>query len=123
MRKFLGIALLIGITSCSARVERAERPDNLIQKKEMVEIITELVKLEAHLQASYPSVAEYNKVMLNSGNKLFEKFGISHDQFEASIDYYGSRQDKMKEIYNEALDKLNSELGELEALQESDSLQ
>ncbi len=122
MIKFIFIAFFFLLSACSSGLERVAEPDDLIPKEQMVAIITELVKLESYLQSSYPSVAEYNKVMINSGNKIFEKFGITHAQFEGSIDYYASHQKMMKEIYNEALDNLNSELGELEALKERDSI-
>ena len=122
MIKFFIIAFVLVLASCSSELERVSEPDDLIPKEQMVGVITELVKLESYLQSSYPSVAQYNKVMINSGNKIFKKFGITHEQFEGSIDYYGSHQHLMKSIYNEALDNLNSELGELEALQDEDSL-
>ena len=122
MIKFLLISFVIVLTACSSELERVAEPDDLIPKEKMVQVITELVKLESYLQSSYPSVAEYNKVMIKSGNRIFEKFGVNHAQFERSIDYYGTHQKMMKEIYDEALDNLNSELGELEALKEKDSI-
>lgn len=122
MIKFLLISLVILLSACSSELKRVAEPDDLIPKEKMVQIITEMVKLESYLQASYPSVAEYNKVMINSGNKILKKFGVDHAQFERSIDYYGTHQKMMKEIYDEALDKLNSELGELEALKEKESV-
>ena len=115
MKKLIPIALVFVLASCFGRIEHAKKPDNLIPRDKMVQVITELVKLESYIQSSYPSVAEYNKVMINSSDKLFRRLGITDEQFEASMNYYGSHQKMMKEIYNDALDELNSELGELEA--------
>mgnify|MGYP003651776042 CR=1 FL=1 len=115
MIRYLFIACVILISSCSTGVMEIEEPKNLMSKDEMIQVMTELVKLESHIQAIYPSVSEYNKTMMNSSDKLFKRLKVNSKDFEASIDYYGSHQEQMKEIYNEVLDELNSELGELQA--------
>lgn len=115
MIRYSFIALILFVTSCSTGLMEIEEPDNLISKPKMVKVMKELVKLEAHIQGTYPSVSEYNKSMLNSSDTLFKRLNVKSDDFEASIDYYGSHQDQMREIYNEVLDELNSELGELQS--------
>lgn len=109
------ISIILIVSSCSSSLMEIEAPDNLLPKEKMVEVMKELVKLESHIQSNYPSVSEYNKMMINSGNALFEKLGVKEEDFEASMDYYGTHQKEMKEIYNEVLDELNSELGELQS--------
>jgi hypothetical protein len=107
------IALVFFFASCSDGIKRKPEPDNLIPRDHMVEAMGELIKLESYIQGKYPSVAQYNKVMINSGDSLLGTFNITKDQFEASLEYYGSRQDVMKGIYDEILDGLNKEQGQL----------
>ena len=79
----------------------------------MVSTMSELIKLESYIQGKYPSVAQYHHVMINSGDSLLKTFKLTKDQFEASLEYYGSHQDVMKGIYDEILDGFNKELGQL----------
>jgi len=115
MIRIIHITLILLITSCSTGVMEIKEPDNLLSKKKMIQVMLELVKLEAHIQGAYPAVSEYNKVMLNSSDTLFKRLKVRSNDFDASMDYYGSHQELMKEIYEEVLDELNSELGELQA--------
>ena len=115
MMRFVVISIVLAFSSCSSDFEDTRVPDNLIEKKKMVEVMKEIVKLESHIQSTYPSVSEYNKTMLNSSDFLFKKLGVKEEDFQTSMDYYGMHQKQMKEIYNEVLDQLNSELGELQS--------
>lgn len=109
------ISILLLFTSCTSGLMETKAPDNLVPKEKMIKVMKELVKLESHIQSTYPSVAEYNKTMVNSSQFLFEKMNITEENFQESMDYYGTHQREMKEIYNEVLDELNSELGELQS--------
>ena len=80
----------------------------------MVRVLKEMMKLEAHIQANYGQVSTYYKVMQRSGDSLLTTFKLDRKSFEASMDYYGSRQDEMQAIYSESLEQMNAELGELE---------
>ena len=53
--------------------------------------------------------------MINSGDSLLHSYGLTKPVFEKSMEYYGSRQLEMEDIYSEVLDELNKELGEIEA--------
>lgn len=115
MRKILFIAFVLIVSSCSDGIKRVEEPKNLIPREKMVDIMQELVKLESHIESTYISVARYHKVMVNSGDSLLLSFDVTIEEFDQSMEYYASRQDEMESIYSEALDKLNKELGELQA--------
>ena len=114
MKRLFFIALIFIISACSEGIKRVEEPENLIPRDKMVNIMQELVKLESHIEATYISVAKYHKVMVNSGDSLLLSFDVTLEEFDQSMEYYGSRQDEMESIYSEALDKLNKELGELQ---------
>lgn len=109
------ILALLFFSSCTSGLMDTKAPDNLIPKDKMIKVMKELVKLESHIQSIYPSVAEYNKTMINSSQFLFKKLNVTEEDFQVSMDYYGTHQREMKEIYNQVLDELNSELGELQS--------
>jgi len=115
------IALVFVFISCSDGIERKPKPDNLIPRKQMINTMGELIKLESYIQGKYPSVAQYNKIMINSGDSLLKMLNVTKDQFEVSLEYYGSRQELMKGIYDEILDGFNKELGQLN-IDKKDSL-
>ena len=79
----------------------------------MAKVMNELIKLESYIQSEYNSVAQYNMVMINSGDSLMRSYNITKEQFEESLEYYGTHQDLLKGIYDKILDDYNRELGEL----------
>ena len=115
MIRIAAISLLILIASCSRSIERVPAPKGLVPKDKMVRVVKDMMILESHIQANYGQVSMYYKVMEKSGDSLLETFGLDRETYEASIDYYGSRQDEMQAIYSESLEKMNEELGKLEA--------
>ena len=80
----------------------------------MVDVLTELMKLEGHANAQYSQATRYNKLMTASADSLFKAKGISAKQFEASYDYYAHEQKQLRAMYDEVLDNLNHELTEIE---------
>ena len=113
MIRVLFIALLV-LTSCSDGIPRVDEPENLIPREKMVPLLTDLVKLEAYVTDSFGNITQYHKVMINSGDSLLKSKGFSKEQFEKSLEYYGSRQEEMLSIYADVLERLNKDLGELE---------
>lgn len=116
LRGFIVILLLF--TSCTEGIPRVEEPENLIPQDKMILVLTDMSKLEGHIQIEYTSVDQYHKVMVNSGDSLLKSYGLDQATYEASMNYYGSRQQEMMDIYTEVLENLNQELGELETQEE-----
>lgn len=108
------ILFLLFLTSCTEGIPRVEEPENLIPKDKMILVLTDMSKLEGHIQIEYTSVDKYHKMMVSSGDSLLKSYGLNQEVYEASIDYYGSRQQEMMDVYTEVLENLNRELGELE---------
>ena len=115
MKHFFLIAVVLVFASCVEGIKRFEEPKNLVERGKMVEVLTDLVKLESHVKSKYVGVNQFHKIMVNSGDSLFKVHGITQKQFDESMSYYGSRQDEMQEMYSEALENLNKELGELQS--------
>ena len=118
MRFIYVIFLIFIFSSCGNDngeiVERLPEPDNLIPRKEMTHVLLEMSKLEGYIQSKYGSVDKFHIVMLKSGDSLLKTLGVTPEQYQESLLYYGSRQTLMQEINDDVLDELTRELGELE---------
>lgn len=107
---YIGIFFL---TACHSTVKRHPEPENLLSKEKMVSLMTDLMKVEGHIQMRDISVSKYYKTAIQSGKAIFKKHNVSEKQFEESLKYYGTRQPEMENIYDEILNNLNDELAEI----------
>ena len=115
MKTLILIVLGTILISCSDGLSRLPEPNKLISKEQMVVVMKDMIKLESHIQLRYKNVAEYHKTMINSGDSLLQAHNVTRKMFDESIDYYGSRQEEMQDIYGEILDDLTKELAELQS--------
>ncbi|MCH2224857.1 MAG: DUF4296 domain-containing protein [Crocinitomicaceae bacterium] len=115
MTRTLFILILLFCFSCTRTIERPPAPKKLLSKEKMVEVMTEMVKLESYVKETYKQVPVYHKLMIHSGDSLLHDFDLNREVYENSINYYSSRQDEMKAIYDEVLEELNKELGKLQS--------
>lgn len=109
---------LLFVASCDRQLKRFPKPDRLIEQDKMVLILHDLMVLEGHIQSQYPEVTQFQRSMKKSGEQLLKKYKISPEEFDASMDYYGSRQDEMTQIYEQILEKFTVEMNELETKQQ-----
>lgn len=70
--------------------------------------------LESGIQDAYPGVNRFHKTMIKSVDSLFKAEGISSEQYEQSMDYYSARQNEMAKMYDEAIQEMSRELGNIE---------
>lgn len=107
--------LFISVFSCSGPQDlKEEMPNDLIEKKEMVEIMTDLAIIEGHVQSKYKTVIAYHKIMTQSGRAYLKSKGVSEDRYERSFDYYLSVSSEMKSITSQVVERLNRKKLELE---------
>jgi hypothetical protein len=105
--------LLLALFSCSEELKRVREPKNLIPKDTMIMALKDLTILESHIKLKYPQVQQFYKTMDKSGAVIFNKYHLDSTRFNASMDYYSSRQAEMQDIYSQILDSVNRELTEL----------
>lgn len=91
-----------------------DKPKNLIDEKKMVVILTELMKLEGHVESKYVQLPRYYKVIDKSGDSIIRANGCTPEQFSKSYDYYSFEQDDLKKIYSKVMERLNREMTEIE---------
>ncbi len=112
MNKLIVILPLFLLFACTDGLERLPAQEEVLSKEKMIAVTKDMVKLESYVQSNYKNVAEYHKVMITSGDSILKKHGSTKKQYAHSMDYYGSRQSEMQEIYSSILDDLNKELAE-----------
>lgn len=94
-------AILLLASGCGD--DAIKKPDNLIEKEKMVDIIYDLSIVEA-IRSQRPSVFEKNNV--NPNTYIYKKYGIDSLQFAKSNEYYASDIKGYKKIYEEVSKRL-----------------
>jgi hypothetical protein len=107
------LVLLLVFSACRDEVAGSSQPDDLIPTDTMVMVLKDLTLIESHIQMKYIQVTTYKETMKRSGKIIMDKYHISKDRFEASMDYYGTRQLEMQGIYARVLDSLNLMSGKI----------
>lgn len=116
MIRFLAItvALLLVLSACVDRIPRKPEPDHLVEREKLVDILTDLTLLETAYQLKYVQVNKYAEQLKTGGDSIIKAHGVSYTDFDQSMDYYGSDQVLMTEIYDEVKAKLEARRKELE---------
>jgi len=114
MKRFLVIALIGILASCSSDLKLPDAPDDLIPEEQMVDLLYDMTILESGIQVRYQSVNRYYKVMQQSGKVYLKSKGISVERYERSYDYYVSRPEQMQEMYTRVMDSITVELNTLQ---------
>jgi len=104
------------LTSCSSNeIGYVSEPEHLIDQTKLTNVLVEMVKLEAHIESEYKTVTQYSELMKKSGDSLLNAHGITHEEYEANMEYYGAQQELMQKINSDVLDELTKELGSLQS--------
>jgi hypothetical protein len=101
------------LTACGAEVKRASLPIDIIPRDTMVMVLKDMNLVESHIQMTYGQVGRYHKIMKKSANEIFRKYHIDSNRYITSFEYYGSHQELMTKMYQEALDSIDVELARI----------
>jgi hypothetical protein len=110
---FFILVSVILLAACRDEVTGAKQPDDLIPRDTMIMVMKDLTLIESHIQMKYLQVTTYKETMKRSGQVIMDKYKISRKRFESSMDYYGTRQLEMQEMYACVLDSLNLMSGKI----------
>ena len=103
MQRFLKhILLFLLITSCS-KIEKPKKPDNLISKDKMVDIIVDINLINA-AKGINKRVLEENQI--NPEAYILEKYNVDSIQFKASNNFYAYDIKAYEAIYKSAKEEL-----------------
>ena len=96
MKNILSIILLFLLsTSCNSNA--VKKPENLIEREKMVDIIYDLSILEA-AKSQKPIVLE--QYQIKSNTYIYKKYRIDSLQFANSVKYYATDLEKYYGIYD-----------------------
>ena len=110
MKKVVLFFILISlIFSCKEEV--VKKPENLIEKDIMVDVMYDLALLEA---IKYQSTNELETHKINPDEYIYKKYKIDSAQFVQSNMYYASDYKEYKKMY----DQINSRLAKNKSLLE-----
>ncbi|WP_343605570.1 DUF4296 domain-containing protein [Fluviicola sp.] len=111
---FIAFALVWGIQSCNGELKAPEKPDQLIPEEKMIDLMTNMLILEGHIQNTYSSVNRYYKVMTASGRDYLKSQGVTQKQYEDSFRYYNSMQQDYIKMLDKVMERLQKESIELQ---------
>lgn len=104
MRIAIPILISLVLVSCH-KVKRPPKPDNLISKKEMVNIILDVSLLRS---AEGTNKTKVEKEGYTIENYVYERHNIDSLQFALSNDYYSYDLETYEDIYKQVEDSLTS---------------
>jgi hypothetical protein len=93
------------VVSCSD-----PKPDDLIEKEDFINLLVEFELLRTLQRTEGDSLrtAEITRAVLN-------RYGVTFEQFERSNEYYIIDTEEYRNLYREATEQLNMEIGRLRA--------
>lgn len=115
MKRTLIIALLpltLLCSSCKSKKQVLEKPDDLINRKEMVEIIAEAYLIESTVHLS-PDTVNRLRLTRDFYKELFTRHHISREQFVRSIDYYIGEESSAEKLLTDASNRIGEMRKEL----------
>jgi hypothetical protein len=123
MRFISIIAVFIVLVISSGCTQRPSKPKPFLNEKQMVELLTELHLTEAGLQQMQAPKNHFDSVRLYTiaaYNKVFEKYGLNQETFEANLyyrTYYSRDLEKIFVTVHDILLQMGEEY-QLEAIEE-----
>ncbi len=112
-RTFILFIVLSGICltiiSCHKSQVASKKPENLINKKTMVNLLTDCYMAEAFIYASYDSLSgeERDRLTIVLYNDIFKKYSVTKQQFVTSMEYYVGDKELSMKIFNEASENVS----------------
>ncbi len=97
------IIVLLGMVAC----QKQAKPENLIDPKTLVDILTEIHLAEAKVQnIGYRSQDSTYFVFYNLEEEIFKKYHVSKKDYDSSYAYYIRKPKEFNEIYEKTIDSL-----------------
>lgn len=107
----LFISVLLGTVLFSCNNDQsAEKPENLIPEPQMIEVLTDICKVEARFQRRLSVRGKDNsELVLQNYNVIFNAHNVTLPQFKTSFEYYENSPKKMQELYDSVIVILTKE--------------
>nr|WP_314896211.1 DUF4296 domain-containing protein [uncultured Flavobacterium sp.] len=112
MKKIISLLAIISVL-VSCREEVVKKPDRLIEKEVMVNIMYDLSLLEA---IKYQNPASLDTFKINPKKYIYKKYKIDSLQFAQNNTYYASNYEEYANIIVQVEDRLTKKKAEIAAL-------
>jgi len=89
-------------TACNSKKHVMEKPDHLINRITLVNILAESYIIESYLQLSLPDSISKDELARRYYKDLFDRYKITNEQFENSIAYYISEEKSAERLLSDA---------------------
>lgn len=96
---FILSACIVFFTACHKK-QLLEKPHNLIPYSQTVQLLSEIFMIESTINFA-PADSNKAAVTVSLYNHLFQKYGITREQFEESISYYLADEDQSEKMLTE----------------------
>ncbi len=105
---FFVICLGFLIFSCTSSKsnEGKSKPENLIEVKKMIDILVDIQLVEASLVKKRGKNEDTDFYSNYYYKNIFEKYGITKNQYDLSLEYYKNNIEIFDKIYQEVSDSL-----------------
>jgi|GEM_PF-660126 len=109
VRYLVGLLMIVFLFSaCNEKKEALPKaPEKLIPSDTMAQILSEVQLTEAYLSHLSYNVRGRSDSAYHYYRILFDKYHISKQDFLDNMDYYSRQQDKIQDIYEQAIVSLN----------------
>ncbi|TVQ10523.1 MAG: DUF4296 domain-containing protein [Balneolaceae bacterium] len=97
------ILTVLLLASCSE-----SKPDDLIEKEDFINLLVEFELLRTFQRTEGDSLRTAEIT-----NAVLDRYGITFDQFERSKEFYLIDSEEYRQLYREAIEQLNMEIGRL----------
>ncbi|MGO4817432.1 DUF4296 domain-containing protein [Flavobacterium sp. W22_SRS_FP1] len=112
MRKTVSL-LVVLILFLSCKEEAVEKPDRLIEKGKMVNIMYDLAILEGIKYQNPTSLVTYD---INPSKYIYKKYKIDSLQFAQSNVYYASNYEDYKDVFDEIIKRIDDQKEVMDSL-------
>lgn len=112
MRKTVSL-LVVLILFLSCKEEAVEKPDRLIEKGKMVNIMYDLAILEGIKYQNPTSLVTYD---INPSKYIYKKYKIDSLQFAQSNVYYASDYEGYKDVFDEIIKRIDDQKEVMDSL-------
>lgn len=117
------LALLVALVlfaGCNSKKQMMEKPDNLINRITLVNILADSYLIESTLQMTPPDSISKEDLARQYYKDLFDRYHITNEQFESSVAYYVSEEKSAEKLLNDAATLIVSKKTEMLASEMED---
>lgn len=117
MKKIVGYIILVFVVLSCNEINKPKKPDNLISKSRMIDIITDISLVNA-AKGVNKKLLEGNGI--NPENYIFQKYNIDSLQFAENNNYYAYDIKGYEDIYLKVKQRLEKQKSEYKTLEEKE---